>query len=149
MFAVAEMGEFFSGKLREEHLLEIEDDLLCVPGDSDQGVHALQGMLANSILYENSTRHHPSDLNQALRALERSPQRMADLFGGDVNGGEKMSDISKKTVEIYKPAPFLDQGMLSFYMHAEQQETGDLGVPMTGLIEDDEISLVPSVYEFH
>ncbi|WP_419902247.1 hypothetical protein [Kiloniella sp.] len=153
MFAVAEVGNFFTKVVGKELLLEVEDDLLCVPDTSDQGVHALQGMLANSILHENSTRHDPSDLNQALRALEGGAQRLSDLFSDEIISDEALFtqgatlDISDDTK--FRPRPFLDQGMLSYYMHSEDGEENKSIFPMSHLIQDDELAPVPNTSAIH
>ena len=149
MLAVAELGESFSEGNGEGLLIEVEDDLLCVPDYSDQGVHALQGMLANSIMYENATRYQHSDLNQALRATERPSLRMADLFCSIESSEDTKSDIPKNSMDTYRPTPFLDQGMLSFYMHAEDKAQNRSSLPMTDLIQEEELSLVPSVSTLH
>ncbi len=160
MFAVAEMGEFFAKVIGQESLIEIEDDLLSVPKNSDQGVHALQGMLANSILHENSTRHDPTDLNLGLRAVESPSLRMMDLFSEEnLTGNFNITDdiapeadtkVADNKVEgSYRPMPFLDQGMLSFYMHVDDNEQKISGFPMAELIQEDELAPVPNAAVLH
>ncbi len=164
MFAVAEMGEFFTKVIGEEAILEIDDDLLCVPGNSDQGVHALQGMLANSILHENTARRGPTDLNQALRAIEAPSQRMSDLYRDErmtvdvmpeklmpekLMPEKLMPENDQRGEASYQPTPFLDQGMLSFYMHVDETEQSKLSFPITELIQDDELAPVPSIPVLH
>ncbi|MEH6632877.1 MAG: hypothetical protein V7776_18825 [Halopseudomonas aestusnigri] len=160
MFAVAEMGEFFVKVIGQESLIEIEDDLLSVPINSDQGVHALQGMLANSISHENSTRHDPTDINLGLRAVDSPSLRMVDLFREenltsnlsikDDSAREAATKVADTKLDVsYRPMPFLDQGMLSFYMHVDDNEQSVSGFPMAELIQEDELAPVPNTAVLH
>ncbi|MFD2207678.1 hypothetical protein [Kiloniella antarctica] len=149
MLAAAETGGFFTKDIGEEFLTEVEEDFLIIPRDSDQGVHALQEMLANSILHENSNRHISTDLNLGLRALENPSLRMADLFSEDSSTehsnitNDLEFEVESNIDHKYRPMPFLDKGMLSFYMHVDDNDSSVPSFPMSELIQEEELTLVP------
>ncbi len=146
MVAVAQLSESYADTFREEHLVKAERGLLSIPAGSEQGVHALQDMLANSIAFENHAQPDSGDLNQSLRSIETISSKMSDLFLDDV--GEALTEIdivATDTDHSYRPTPFLDQGMLSFYMHSDDSQQEDVMVAMPELIDDEEFVLVPTV----
>ncbi|WP_417454055.1 hypothetical protein [Kiloniella sp.] len=146
MVAVAQLSESYSDTFREEHLVEAERGILSIPVASEQGVHALQDMLANSVAFENHAQPGSGDLNQSLRSIETISSKMSDLFLDDV--GEALTEIDIVATDAdysYRPTPFLNQGMLSFYMHSDDSLQDDGMVVMPELIDDEEFVLVPTV----
>ncbi|WP_085900564.1 hypothetical protein [Kiloniella majae] len=145
MVAVAQLGESFSETFREESLVKANDGLLSIPAGSGQGVHALQEMLANSVAFENTVQPGSDDLNQSLRSIETASSKMSDLFLDDANDGLAEIDVTSTESDAYRPTPFLNQGMLSFYMHSVETAQDEDMIPMPELVEDEEYDLVPTV----
>ncbi|KKJ75662.1 hypothetical protein WH95_17020 [Kiloniella litopenaei] len=151
MVAVAELRESFAETFREESLVKIEDGLLSIPAGSEQGVHALQDMLANSVAFENNAQPDCGDLNQSLRSIKTISSKISDLLLDDASDFSDNSDemsIDTTDVEHYRPTPFLNQGMLSFYMHSDASdqdggEKNDSVMVMSELLSDEEFDLVP------
>ncbi|KLN60084.1 hypothetical protein WH96_12890 [Kiloniella spongiae] len=145
MVSVAQLGESFSEVFREESLVKTNDGLLSVPVGSGQGVHALQEMLANSVAFENTTQSGSDDLNQSLRSMETASSKMSDLFLDEASDSLAEIDVRPVDGDAYRPTPFLNQGMLSFYMHSDETVQDEGMIPMPELVEDEEFDLVPTV----
>ncbi|WP_120498874.1 hypothetical protein [Kiloniella sp. EL199] len=145
MVAIAQLGENFSEVVREESLAKANDGLLSIPAGSGQGVHALQEMLVNSVSFENTVPSSSDDLNQSLRSIETVSSKMSDLSLDE--SSDSLAEIEMAPVEddSYRPTPFLNQGMLSFYMHADEAMQDEEIIPMPELIEDEEFDLIPTV----
>ncbi|WP_085904518.1 hypothetical protein [Kiloniella majae] len=145
MVAVAQLGESFSETFREESLVKVNDGLLSVPVGSEQGVHALQEMLANSVAFDNTVQSGSHDLNQSLRSMETVSSKMSDLFQDEATDSLAEIDVKAVDADSYRPTPFLNQGMLSFYMHSVETAQDEDMIPMPELVEDEEYDLVPTV----
>ncbi len=145
MVAVAQLGESFSGAVREESFVKANDGLLSIPAGSGQGVHALQEMLANSVAFENTAQSGSDDLNQSLRSMETASSKMSDLFLDEDSDNFAEIDVTPVEGVSYHPTPFLNQGMLSFYMHSVETSQDEEMIPMPELVEDEEYDLVPTV----
>ncbi|MCZ4282840.1 hypothetical protein O4H49_18795 [Kiloniella laminariae] len=149
MLAVAEEMNYAETCLDGKTFLEMEEELLYVPEHTEQGVHNLQGMLANSILYDNATRNKSSDLNQALRMTEAGSRILADLCAEDEGDQDSIDNAETMVSRSPRPTSFMGMGMLSYFMHADDLEDHCETAPMTVLLDEEELAPVPLVSVFH
>ncbi|WP_020592158.1 hypothetical protein [Kiloniella laminariae] len=149
MLAVAEEMNYAETCLDGKTFLEMEEELLYVPEHSEQAVHNLQGMLANSILYENSTRYKSSDLNQALRMTEAGSRPLMDLCAEDEDDVESIDTAEAVKSRMPRPSSFMGMGMLSYFMHSDDFEEHGETVPMDVLLDEEDLAPVPYTSVFH